>query len=251
MVAIVSWIKRPVVCANCDAPFLRRLFRPKDSTPITNFFCDKKCKGKWQMDQKPYGEAWLRQKYEVERLTAPDIAKIVGRNSKQVWHWLKGYGIQTRSRGSYEHLHFVAGGPGSFTGCVHTPEAKAKLRAARLADGHFPKDNGRPYWEGKVGDRHPSWTGGCTPERQALYASRQWKDACKATWHRADAKCERCGLDSRLVISGERRFAIHHVVSFKVRELRAELSNLRLLCRTCHLHIHSRANTTSELLRAA
>jgi predicted HNH restriction endonuclease len=44
-------------------------------------------------------------------------------------------------------------------------------------------------------------------------------------------------------------FHIHHVVSFMVRELRAEPDNLVLLCKKCHLFVHSRKNKTSEFIK--
>ena len=43
-------------------------------------------------------------------------------------------------------------------------------------------------------------------------------------------------------------FHIHHVVSFADKELRAEPSNLVLLCEACHQFVHSRENLTREYL---
>jgi len=242
----LDWSRHKVSCFWCAKVLSRRLYHPETGIPITNFFCDRVCKGDWQKTQKPVDEAWLRQKYEIEGLRAPDIAKIVNRNSKQVWHWLKGYGIETHRRGHNPELQFQPGHAG-FTG-HHSEETKGKLRAARLADGHFPKNpDGSPYWKGKSGPLHPVWDGGHTPERQAFYNTDGWKRACVAVWHRADARCERCGLDSRTVATKQRKFAVHHVVSFKVKELRSDPTNLRLLCRPCHLWVHSKANVTKEL----
>lgn len=43
-------------------------------------------------------------------------------------------------------------------------------------------------------------------------------------------------------------FHIHHVVSFADKELRAEPSNLVLLCEACRQFVHSRENLTREYL---
>ena len=232
-----------VLCAECGLSLCRRPLRPYDYAPISQFFCDRTCKGKWQRRQKPVDEAWLRQKYLVEGLSAPDIASIVGRNSKRVWEWLRDYGIETRPRGHDVRVHFGSNDPRSFSGSKHTQTTKNKIRDARLADGHFPKQpNGSPYWLGKNGVDHPSWRGGATPERQAFYQSEAWRRACVAVWRRSDAYCEKCGRDSRSEPSKNRSFHVHHVVSFQVKSLRAEPINLVLLCAPCHRFVHSKRN---------
>lgn len=107
--------------------------------------------------------------------------------------------------------------------------------------------DGSHAMKGRTGANHPSWKGGVTPERQAFYASPEWREACCAVWHRADAQCERCTADHR-DHSQRGSFHVHHIVSFAVRELRASVSNLALLCRDCHLFVHSKKNVTGEFL---
>lgn len=134
-------------------------------------------------------------------------------------------------------------------GIPRLESTKQKLRAARLADGHFPKaENGRPYWEGKTGENHPKWKGGLTPERQDFYSSGEWKNVCKFIWRRSDAKCERCALDHRLIDRNQVRFHIHHMISFQVREFRAAPNNLVLLCAPCHHFVHSNKNATKQFI---
>ena len=41
---------------------------------------------------------------------------------------------------------------------------------------------------------------------------------------------------------------IHHIVSFADTDLRAEVSNLVLLCVKCHRFVHSKNNITQEYL---
>ncbi len=102
-----------------------------------------------------------------------------------------------------------------------------------------------PMWN-RRGELNPRWLGGVTPERQAFYTSDEWKAACSAVWNRDRATCQRCKVNRR--DSMDAPFHIHHIESFANRELRAEVSNLVLLCETCHHFVHSKANTDREHL---
>lgn len=186
--------------------------------------------------------------YEVQGLTGNDIARKLGRDGKTVWLWLREAGIETRPRGSNEAQRFKPGQRSAFAGRHHTPASRELLRQACLADGRVPylKD-GRVWMAGRTGAANPHWKGGVTPERQEFYRSAEWKAACKAVWARANAKCEWCDLAYREVRKTQ-KFHVHHIVSFAVRELRAEVSNLVLLCPDCHRFVHSRANTERKFL---
>lgn len=240
----INWRKHPVTCSQCGTRIMRRLYRPKDSKRIRHFFCDNVCKGAWQAAQKGVSADWLRQKYWEEDLGCPQIAKLVNRDPKTVLNWLRYYGIPTRTRG-HDTSHLPNGREPGFTLSIEHREA---LRQARLRDGHVPYlQNGVHWLKGKTGNQHPSWKGGLTPERQAFYATDEWKAAVVEVWQRADAHCERCGLYHNSV-RGEVQFHIHHIVSFAVRELRSEVSNLALLCEECHRFVHSKANIDQELI---
>lgn len=244
---MADWTKHSVKCAECGVGLARRLFRPKDGKRIRHFFCDLVCKGAWQVKQHPVSDEWLRQKYEVEGLSAVDIAKLVDRDPKSVWTWLKWAKIETRGRGQDERQHFKRGAISPFTGRAHSHESRLKISASNMGKPKIPKGP-KHHWAGKTGVSHPSWKGGLTPERNAFYSSLEWKSACKAVWHRADAKCERCALDSRSVPAKSRRFHIHHVVSFQVRESRADPDNLILLCAPCHRFVHSKENINNDMI---
>jgi 5-methylcytosine-specific restriction endonuclease McrA len=123
-----------------------------------------------------------------------------------------------------------------------------QIGAASLARGAVPYLRDGQHWlTGQPGSANGRWLGGVTPERQAFYRTDEWKTAVRAVWARADAHCERCGLDYRLV-RDEQTFHIHHIVGFAVRELRASVSNLALLCPACHRWVHGRQNLDGELL---
>lgn len=217
------------------------------SMPGTPRYCSRNCKSEAQRRQKPVDRDWLYQKYIVEKLDCTQIAKLVNRNSKRVWEWIRDYGIETRKRGTTgNHIHAI-GKPHNIT-----PEGRKKLsdnaRAARLADGRKPylKD-GVHYLKGKRGADTPNWKGGITPERLKVYSSIEWKEAIKAVWKRDNAICQRCGKRHNTA-KHRGTFDIHHIASFEVVELRCEVSNLVLLCEDCHYWVHSNANTDKEFL---
>lgn len=225
-----------VQCAMCGSAIVRR------PTKSGRSYCNHTCKADWQRTQKPVDKEWLVQKYIVEGLDTTQIGNMVSRDPKSVWNWLVGYGIPTRERGYASSKTWMKTGDVSlFKGHSHSEENKAKFREIAIADGRRPFDPkiGPPY-KGKRGAEIPSWKGGVTPERQAFYSSVEWKEAVKAVWKRDSATCQKCGRykgDDRSV-----SFDIHHIVSFACVELRSEVSNLVLLCETCHYWVHSSEN---------
>jgi len=97
---------------------------------------------------------------------------------------------------------------------------------------------------GRRDDENPNWKGGITLERQAFYQSEEWKRVSQVVWKRDNATCQRCGV----LADGTIEMHIHHILSFALAELRAESSNLVLLCEDCHSFIHSKTNTQMEYL---
>ncbi len=232
------------ICGQTTKPHARTVVRK---------FCSRKCHGeatKRRREAAVVGRDWLYQKYIVEGLPCPEIAKMVGRDAKSVWNWIKGYGIPTRPRGSYEKVYFREGHTIN-VGTKLTEDRKEKIRQARLKDGRVPyrMKDGTHAMKGRKGSDHPKWNGGATPERQAFYATDEWKSAMRFVWGRDRRRCRKCGISRPEAKKIGIKFAIHHVVTFAVRELRAEPTNLILLCRTCHLWVHSRANADKEFIR--
>jgi len=241
---------RQVSCEECGASLMRRPINPNTGKPIKAFFCGHSCKGKHQKRARLITKDQAEQMYIRDGMSAVDIGQLVGRDPKSVLNWLVDWGIPTRPRGADPRQHFVKGHDLN-NGRKHSAEAKAKISAARKADGSKSlfRPDGSHVLKGRRGRDHPSWKGGSTPVRNAFYASDEWKAACVAAWHKADAKCERCGLDHRTIDRKLHAFHVHHVRSFTTcPELRAEPSNLRLLCAPCHRWVHGKKNINSDFI---
>lgn len=233
-----------------DCEFCGKHVRKQQVKGMNHRFCSRTCKAEWQLTQKPVTKEWLYEKYIIEGLDCTQIAKLVNRNSKRVWEWLKEHDIPTRKRGENKAVHFKRGQDSAFKGHRHSEDVKQKIRQARIDDGYVPyklKD-GTHAMKGRKGKDHPKWKGGFTPERNAFYGSQEWKEAIKAVWKRDNATCQKCGLHKSK--ARELDFDIHHIVSFSESvELRCELSNLVLLCEPCHYWIHSKANINKEWIK--
>ena len=195
---------------------------------------------------KPVSKGWLEARYLGEQLDCVQIGALLERDPKTIWSWLRHYGIPIRGRGTHGRQP-----RGRAPGFRLTAETRAKLSAIAKRDGRVPYDPSvGPYPRGRRGAAATNWKGGVTPERQAFYASDEWKQACKAVWARANAQCERCGCHHNSPAT-RGTFHVHHIVSFAVRAVRADPTNLALLCAPCHRFVHSKANTQSEFLGEA
>lgn len=161
--------------------------------------------------ERPYWNAdWLRWEYLLKGRSSSEIAADYGITSAAIIYWLRKHDIPRRSTSETRRLkHWGASGK---------------------ANSMY----------GMRGDKHPGWKGGCTPERQACYSSEEWHRASLIVRRRDKEICQRCGTTTAL--------HIHHIVSFAVKELRTEPSNLILLCQKCHAWVHGPENTEREYI---
>lgn len=237
-------------CSQCGKSLKRWLINGVTKLPIKNFFCDNKCKGQWQIERREslgFTKDWLIDQYITQGKDANQIGREVGRDGKSVWNWLSMYGIPTRPRG-HDTSHLPKDGS-VWKGRKHSMETKEKMSASALEDGRLPwgKDN-KPYWIGKKGDQHPSYKGGLTPERQAVYSSPEWVEAVKTVWARDDATCQRCKKHHNTAKT-RGTFHVHHIVSFQFKDLQTSASNLVLLCKDCHKFVHGKHNTDRQFIK--
>lgn len=252
-------VRQKVKCTLCEAALIRVIWNYGRNRPIEIFFCDNACKGEWQRRQREalgFTREWLIDQYVSQEKDANQIGREIGRDGKRVWEWIVDYGIPTRPRG-----HNVGQLPkdGSsnrgriFSDAVRARMAEAqqkRIRPERKTKPPKVKKERKPpflingvHWLKTVKrEDHPSWKGGITPDRQSFYSSLEWKDLVVSVWHRDDAKCQKCGLDHRVIDRSKVKFHIHHIDSFMIKDRRAVLDNLVLLCDKCHRWVHGKKN---------
>jgi len=244
-------------------------------------FCNRECKAQWQRTQKPVDKDWLYQKYVVEKLSCAQIGKIVYRDPKSVYRWLKDFEIPTRRRGwdvqiGKRFLHPKQGmrrywnHEWLYAQYIILQKSSAEIAADEKCHpnsillylkrfsiprrstsevrkikhwGCEGKDN--PMF-GKIEELNGNWKGGITAERQAFYVSQEWKKVSRKVWKRDKGFCQRCGIERR---ESEDVLHIHHIVSFEDVLLRAELNNLILLCKKCHNFVHSKENVNNDFIK--
>lgn len=175
----------------------------------------------------------------------PEIGRLVNRDRKTIQYWLRKFNIPTRPRGHNHVKNFQKGLP---IGFKHTEETKRKVGKASRERNAVPYlKNGKHWLKDKGPEDNPNWKGGITPERQELYNSEEWGNIANLIWKRDNATCQRC--DKKYKYKKHKPFHVHHIVSFKVKELRLEPTNLILLCRPCHYWVHSRKNIEKEFIK--
>ena len=237
-------------CAWCGKEVVRYSKNPYGEQ-IKNHFCDNQCKGAWQRKQREdlgFTKEWLYEQYIVKGRDCHDIAREIGRNYKSVWNWIHDYGIETRKRGYGDpNTGFKKGHIPWDKGKHHSAETCEKIRQARLKDGHVPYLVNGKHWLKQEGKHPGTWKGGITPERQAFYSSERWRLAEKYVRERDENTCKLCGM--KQPEDCKRQFDIHHIYPFdKNKWLRANPDNLVVLCRKCHMFVHSSQNTERKFL---
>lgn len=193
---------------------------------------------------------WLFNEYITNKKSCDEIAISEKRDPKTIWTWVKKFEIPTRKRGAESSGGTFVKGHKKGVGRVHTKETKEKIKQARLKDGHVPYLNkdGVHWLKGKTGKTHPCYKGGLTPERQSVYSSETWSEVVKQVWKRDNAYCQNCGKHHNTE-KNRGNFHIHHIVSFQIKELRTELDNLVLLCKECHIWVHSKKNINKKFIK--
>lgn len=157
---------------------------------------------------------YLRREYVEKQRPAGDIGAEHGVTEAAILFWLKKHNIPRRS--------------------MTEIRSRKKWGQAGSKNGMY----------GRRGENNPNWKGGCTPERQDFYSSEEWKRVARLVKKRDGRTCQRCGASGP-----DAKLEIHHIVRFAVVKLRAEPTNLVMLCDPCHVFVHSRNNTKKEFIR--
>jgi len=166
-------------------------------------------KGEHWRNSKPYwNKDWLEKEYSIK--SCGDIAKDFGVTEAAILFWLRKHKIERRTTSEAREL--------KHWGCSGA-------------------DN--PMF-GKTGEESSNWKGGCTPERQDVYSSTEWKSAVREVYGRDKGICQRCDIKGKM--------HVHHIVSFAEEEYRVDSDNLVLLCVKCHRFVHSKKNIGKEFI---
>lgn len=155
---------------------------------------------------------------------------------------LKEYGEKQRSAQEIALEHGVT--ENAILYWLQKNEVRRRTVKQVRANKHWAVSGEQNGMFGKFKDESPNWRGGITPERQGFYSSAEWVTACSIVYKRDNCTCQRCGVTK----SVKNPIHVHHIVSFAVRHLRAEASNLILLCKRCHNWVHSRENKNKEFI---
>lgn len=90
------------ICAFCSSPVVRR--QQAQSANVKLHFCNLSCKASYQRLAKPVGKEWLIEHYVNRGMDCVQIGRIVNRDPKSVWNWMRDFGIPTRPRGACNKL---------------------------------------------------------------------------------------------------------------------------------------------------
>ena len=188
-----------------------RFIKGQHYSPHTEFK-----KGEHWRSKKPfYDKNWLYEEYVTKKKSANEIAKQFNVTESTIYFWLKKHSIKTR--------------------CMKEIRSTKHWAVSGKQNGMF----------GRCAENNPHWRGGCTAERQLFYESQEWATACSFVWKRDNATCQRCNKPSSKII----KLHVHHIVPFSIKILRAEPSNLVLLCIKCHRFVHSKKNVNKEFIK--
>jgi hypothetical protein len=162
----------------------------------------------WRPRKQHWDAAWLQEQYTDRQRSASDIAAECYVTENAILYWLGKHGIPRRN--------------------------VSQARAAK----HWGSTGSANGMYGATGPMNPHWKGGATPERQALYASAEWKAAARVVRKRDANACQKCGA-----VAGRRTpLHIHHITPFHAAPgLRTEVDNLVLVCKKCHSDLHRKA----------
>lgn len=84
-----------------------------------------------------------------------------------------------------------------------------------------------------IGDKHPNWKGGLTPQRVKEYQSQEYQAFVKAVLERDNYTCRRCG--ARNGNGYAVHLEVHHKIPYGERpDLRYDTDNGETLCFDCH-----------------
>ncbi|OGW08464.1 MAG: hypothetical protein A2W75_04065 [Nitrospinae bacterium RIFCSPLOWO2_12_39_15] len=152
---------------------------------------------------------WLYQQYVCNGRTMKYIADELKVSSSRVFSWLNKHNIKTRTQSSY------------LKGKKFSEEHKLKMSLASKGKSR--------YWT--IRENNPNWQGGRTKAVQLERTTVRYKNWKDFIFNR-DIFCVNCGSTNQRVA--------HHIKSYQeYQELRFDVWNGVILCRSCHSAYHA------------
>lgn len=197
----------------------------------------------------------LKQLYEVEKLTARQIAARLGIGHRTVVRRLHKFGIEVKPPGPDRHLllrdkEWLAGQYATKSSAqigqeigasfavvlswleTHGIEKKPQNQHAGKTFSDEARERMAAAKRGRhLGEENPNWRGGLVNPNVRLRAQPETRKWIAAVKDRDEHKCVECGATGRL--------HAHHVKPWKTHpELRHDVSNGAALCPPCHQKAH-------------
>lgn len=170
--------------------------------------------GEHWRDEKPHWrEEWLRDRYEVDEMSAAEIAEEAGCTENNILYWMDKHGIKRRT--------------------ISEAREVKSWSASGEANGMY----------GRTGADNPRYVDGSSPLRQRMYARGRGKAFLRKVLKRDDYTCQRCGSGNDL--------HVHHIKPWAGNPgHRFDEGNVVTLCKDCHSWVHSNDNQAGEYLDA-
>lgn len=160
--------------------------------------------GQHWRERKPFWDkAWLENEYTTKLRSAAEIAAEFGVRPSAICFWLNKHGIRTRST--------------------------REVRAIKKWGSSGPAN----WMYGRTGARAPSWRGGHTPWRLAVYTTTEWRRTSSLVRRRDNSVCRLCGDAKRLELHHIERVCDAPLLVF-------DPNNIVTLCYACHKRIRGK-----------
>ena len=187
------------------------------------------CYGKYKDDgREPLTPEYLRQKYEIEKMSSTAIARETNRSKGSVRNRLIRCGISLRSRSEASRLYSRTPRekrkPSPWIGRRHRPESIEKMKRFHRSDAQ------------KRGPDSPQWKGGISTITSRIRGSIENSDWRVAVFIRDQHTCQKCRK-----IGG--KLQAHHITNFSTiynqdDSIVFDLNNGITFCNECHNKFH-------------
>ncbi len=176
---------------------------------------------KWNIEKD-----WLKEKYNIEKLSTRQIAKIIGCCSKTIDRKLKEFNINTRNKNQALSLYRN----GQIVKCEFCGK---EIYRKRYKINKFS----RFFCSWECSKEYQSISKRIYDEENKRWRNRKGYKAWRKSILNRDKKCLICGSSSNLVA--------HHILqACSYVDLIYEVNNGATLCQSCHIEVHRKDSTT-------